>query len=133
MKKFIAFILLSATLLWAMCACGGTVSKPKDFNMMYQSYKDKSWCTIGADGSYMKIDTNPKNKTIYLSDLNDTVEPALAMIEQVNKELGFSDSLMVKMNSTTWSQGRQRDSNDKYEVSWTYHPDKGLEVMYELK
>lgn len=133
MKKFIIIILLSVTFLWAMCACGGTANKPKDFNMMYQSYNDKSWCTIGADGSYMEIDTNPKDKTIYLSDLNDTVEPALAMIEQVNKELGFSDSLMVKMNSTTWSQGRQSDSNDMYEVSWTYHPDKGLEVMYELK
>lgn len=39
---------------------------------------------------------------------------------------------MEKMNTTTWSQGRQMDSNDKYIVTYTYHPDKGLEVMYEF-
>lgn len=27
--------------------------------------------------------------------------------------------------------GRQREENDKYRVSWTYHPNRGLEVTYE--
>lgn len=132
MKKVVTVILLSAMLLLALCACD-IKGETKNFNNMYSDYSAKSWCTIGADGSYMRIDTNPKDKTIYLSDLNDTVEPAMEAIERVNKELGFGDSLMAKMNSTTWSQGQQTDSNDNYKVSWTYHPDKGLEVMYEFK
>ena len=37
------------------------------------------------------------------------------------------------MGETRSMDGRQSDENDKYKVTWTYHPDKGLEVMYEKK
>ena len=54
-------------------------------------------------------------------------------IEQVNIDLGFSAALSEKMNTTSWDMGRQTQENDDYIVSWTFHPDKGLEVMYEVK
>ena len=38
-----------------------------------------------------------------------------------------------KMDETTSIQGVQTDENDKYTVRWTYHPDKGLSVTYEVK
>ena len=83
----------------------------------------------------MKLDTNPYDKDSDDFTYSDytTFSEANDAIERVNKELGFSDALYEKMNTTTWSQGRQTDSNDKYTVTWTYHPDKGLEVMYEIK
>lgn len=108
----------------------------KDFNDMYGDISGETWCTIASDGSYMKLDTNPRDKDsddLTWSDYESYVIPANDAIERINKELGFSDALMEKMNSTTWSQGKQTDSNDKYTVTWTYHPDKGLEVMYEIK
>lgn len=116
----------------AVIALGGG---GKDFNDLYPGLDDESWCSIASDGSYMKIDTNPYNEDsddLTWSDYENYVIPANDMIEQINKDLGFSDALMEKMNSTTWSQGQQTDSNEKYKVTWTYHPDKGLEVMYEL-
>lgn len=35
------------------------------------------------------------------------------------------------MLETSARMGRQREENDKYRVTWTYHPDEGLEVTYE--
>ena len=128
----IAGVAVLAVVLIVVLGGGGK----KDFTDMYSDLSSNSWCTIASDGSYMKIDTNPNNKDsddLTWSDYDSFVLPANDAIERINKELGFSDALMEKMNTTTWSQGKQSDSNDKYTVTWTYHPDKGLEVMYEIK
>ena len=37
------------------------------------------------------------------------------------------------MMKTTALMGRQEEETKKYRVSWTYHPDRGLEVTYEEK
>lgn len=105
-----------------------------DFMELYASYDSEDWCTIASDGSYMKVDTNPNNDDgddywLYMDAFLDGFD----FIKKVNTELGFSSALEEKMNSTTWSMGRQTQENDNYIVSWTYHPDKGLEVMYEVK
>ena len=107
----------------------------KDFHDLYGDIEYKSWCTIAADGSYMKLDTNPTDKDsddFVWTDYEVFLEADEA-IERINKEMGFSDALYEKMGTTTWSQGRQTDSNKDYVVNWTYHPDKGLEVLYEFK
>ena len=128
----IAGVAVLAVILIVVLGSGGK----KDFTDMYGDLASNSWCTIASDGSYMKLDTNPRDKDsddLTWSDYESLVIPANDAIERINKELGFSDALMEKMNTTTWSQGKQTDSNDKYTVTWTYHPDKGLEVMYEFK
>ena len=108
----------------------------KNFNDMYEDLSKNSWCTIASDGSYLKIDSNPRNidsDDLTWADYENYLLPANEAIERINKELGFSDALYAKMDSTTWSQGKQTESNNKYTVTWTYHPDMGLEVMYEFK
>lgn len=134
-KKIVAFggIAVVALAVVLIVARGG--SSKKKFTDMYSDLASNSWCTIASDGSYMKIDTNPKDKDTDDFTWSDweTYLAADAAIETTNKDLGFSDALMEKMNTTTWSQGRQTESNDKYTVTWTYHPDKGLEVLYEFK
>ena len=105
-----------------------------NFKEMYASYDSNDWCDIASDGSYMKVDTNPNdfdsdNLWLYY----ETFSEADKFIESANSALGFSSALKAKMNTTTWSMGRQTQENDRYIVSWTYHPDKGLEVMYEVK
>lgn len=114
-----------------VCSCGGN----NGFKGKYSTIENESWCTVGDDGSYMKLDTNPYDKDDDEWDLDDIeiMKESSEWIKKINKELGFNDALMEKMNTTTWSQGKQTESNDKYTVSWTYHPDKGLEVMYEIK
>ena len=54
-------------------------------------------------------------------------------IQYVNKELGFGKELYTQMMETTPQMGSQSVENNKYRVSWTYHPDNGLEVKYEKK
>ena len=116
-------VVLAVVLIIALGGSGGK----KDFHDMYGDIAAESWCTIASDGSYMKIDTNPYN----IDDYTDTT--AYYKIKTINSDLGFSSALFEEMGQTRALDGRQSDSNDKYEVSWSYHPDNGLEVMYKVK
>ena len=107
----------------------------KDFNDLYPDLANETWCTIASDGSYIKIDTNPYDTDeddFTNSDYQAYLLPAWNEIEHINADLGFSEALMEKMKQTSSIDGRQEESNDKYSVSWTYHPDRGLEVTYEI-
>ena len=103
----------------------------------------KSECVqIAGQASYGKgyftLDTYPdsyKNmdSAVRAILLESTQENTLEAIKYANKELGFNDSLYGKMLKTSALMGRQTEENSKYKVSWTYHPDNGLEVTYEKK
>lgn len=84
------------------------------------------YCELASDGSYLAIDTNPLN----LDDFS--ASSAWTMIQQANKELGLPDSVLTKMGQTRAMDGRQTHRTAELTVSWTYHPDQGLEVIYEL-
>ena len=125
-KKPIVPIIIGAVAVIIVLAIilGGGGGK-KDFNKMFSDIKYNSWCTIASDGSYMTIDTNP-------NDVEDHIEfAAYYEIESINAELGFSSSTYEKMGETRALDGRQYAYADGVTASWTYHPDKGLEVMYE--
>ena len=63
----------------------------------------------------------------------DSQRKALEAIKYVNQELGFNGAVYDRMMQTNALMGRQSEENDKYRVSWTYHPNEGLEVTYEKK
>ena len=91
-----------------------------------------------GDGDYFTIDTLPDeyenmDPTIVASLKYTTSKKALEGIKYANEALGFNGSLYSKMMETTALMGRQYEENDKYMVSWKYHPDDGLEVTYEKK
>lgn len=97
--------------------------------------------TLSRDEDYFTIDTYPA----FLESLESTSAGAAAIlapeyqanaleaIQYANEELGFNSFVYSKMLETTALMGRQSEENDKYKVSWTYHPDDGLEVTYEKK
>ncbi len=98
-----------------------------NLNKMFSSYDGSLGVELSNDGSYLSLDSNPYDMDdLYLSSV-------LTKIQEANKKLGFSDSLYQKMLNTSALQGRQTDSNDLVTVEWTYHPDNGLEVIYEVK
>ena len=84
---------------------------------------------VTGSGDYFMIDTYPEGMYVF----SDTQEKALEAIKYANEELGFNGSVYSQMMNTTALMGRQSAENDKYKVSWTYHPDDGLEVTYEKK
>lgn len=85
------------------------------------------WVIVSGDGKSLKIDTNPADEKDYY-DSN-----AAKAIRKINKALGLPDSLYDKMAETRALDGRQTATYEKITVSWTYHPNYGLEIIYERK
>ena len=85
------------------------------------------WVTVSGDGKSLRIDTNPADE----DDFYDS--GATKAIRKINKELDLPDSLYEKMTETRALDGRQNWTNNRITVSWTYHPDQGLEIIYERK
>ena len=105
-----------------------TVKTKIDFKGIYDEYCVAKWASVGSDNSYLSIDDNPYDYDDYYIDAAD------AAIEKINRALGLPDSLYEEMLQTTWSMGKQNETYTSIgvTVSWTYHPDKGLEVTYKL-
>ena len=105
-----------------------TVKTNIDFKKIYNEFCVAKWATVGSDNSYLSIDDNPYDQDDYYIDAAD------AAIEKINRALGLPDALYSDMLQTTWSMGKQKETYEKIgvEVTWTYHPDKGLEVTYKL-
>lgn len=104
--------------------------KPKrpDFKALYDGLSNKYGWSLGADNSYLQADTNVFDLDNYSS--TDTIYA----IKDMNKKLGLPDSLFNDMCQTTWSMGKQVETYNSIgiTVTWTYHPDKGMEVTYKL-
>ena len=102
--------------------------KGPDFKKLYNELSTTHGWSLGSDNSYLSADTNVYNS----DDYNN--RSTLSAIENMNKKIGLPDSLYNDMIQTTWSMGKQKETfeNLGVEVTWTYHPDKGLEVTYKL-
>ncbi len=87
---------------------------------------NSTFCEMADDGSYLKIDTNPKD----IADYESTV--ALKMIKEANSEFDFTESLFERMQDTTKEDGKMTDENYLVEVRWTNSKEKGLEVIYYM-
>ena len=105
-----------------------TVKSKIDFRSIYNQYCLSSWASVGSDNSYLSIDSNPYDYDDY------SISAAFTAVEKINKALGLPDSLWEEMLQTTWSMGKQSETyqNIGITVSWTYHPDKGLELTYKF-
>lgn len=86
-----------------------------------------TYCEVASDGSYLEIDTNPYNLDDYSS------LTAMEYVKDANIELGFTESLYARMGKTRALDGTLTEENEYVKASWTYHPDKGFNVIYTLK
>lgn len=98
-----------------------------DLREVYREFCDSSFATLASDGSYLSIDTNPDDKDDYIDYV------AYFAITSVNEALGLPESVLNKMNQTRAVDGMQSYSTDDLDITWTYHPDDGLEVTYALR
>lgn len=80
--------------------------------------KYKSHCIITYD-----YDSDSSSSTKYLLD-------ATQAILRIHDKLGVPDYVYQEMLDTKSLDGRRTYSGSKINISWTYHPDKGLEVLY---
>ena len=84
---------------------------------------------MGADGSYLFLDTNPLDE----DDNGNAYPDAMDAMQEINDALGLPDSLMNDFARTTGADGKRSEEFEKQGVSvtWSYHPDHGLEVTYK--
>jgi len=104
--------------------------KGPDFKKLYEEIGSsvKYGFSVASDGSYLSADTNVYNLDDYFNyDIRDE-------ITDLHKKMGLPESLDEDMWQTSWSMGKQHETFEDIgiTVSWTYHPDKGLEVTYKL-
>ena len=133
-KKKLAII---AAAVVAVIAIAIILFVPSKFEKVRRECVDIARKVTGS-GDYFMIDTFPDeyedyDETFQALLLPDAQKYALAAIRYANDELGFNGSVYSQMMNTTALMGRQHAENGKYRVSWTYHPDDGLEVTYEKK
>ena len=124
--------LLIIILIIILAGGGGGSSSPARANpadklsSAYNIYCDYSYADLAYDGSYLSIDTNPNDIDDYFNS------SAWSAIQSVNTYLGLPASVEEQMRHTRALDGRQTITHGNYTVTWTYHPDDGLEVMYTV-
>ena len=94
--------------------------------------------SVASGNNYFTLETIPDtwdnmDPTVRALMLPSHQEGVLEAVKYANKELGFPGSVYSDMMNTSALMGRQVEENDKYKVSWTYHPDDGLTVTYTKK
>lgn len=87
---------------------------------------NKDYASLGYDGKSLTIDTKP-NDSYYSGEAD-----ALSAIAVINVFLGLPSSLIDKMSSTRALDGIQSQDCGNYTVTWNYHPDNGMKVIYEV-
>lgn len=134
LASMIATVLCFAMLLVCVACSGGTTDEQPEetgnrlriaYESVYALYPNATSCyEIGADSSYIEVDTNPYN-------IDDYYNPTyLNVVEAFNEALSVPDYVYQLMITTTAMQGRQTETVNGLIISWTYHPDNGLAVIY---
>lgn len=93
---------------------------------VYDIFCDPSYAKLGSDGSYLLIDTKPNDNE---SDESDEAIQAIASVLYIFE---FPESVIYKIDRTNALAGIQSEVHNHYKVSWSYHPDKGLEALFEI-
>jgi hypothetical protein len=118
-------IILAVVIVIVMLNIDAGVNLKRTYNkVLNQDPSYSRFMSLASDYSYIAIDTNPNDKDDYYS------AAATKLVQAMNKELGFSESLYNKMIHTRSLDGKQSDEANGIEVTWTYHPDDGLEIQY---
>jgi hypothetical protein len=81
---------------------------------------------VFADSAVWRGDANFLTVTITERTFLSTLD-----LEVFLAELGFSPAVYERMNRTRALDGTQAASSSMANVTWTYHPDNGLQVVFE--
>lgn len=137
-KIIIVATILIIVLSLLLCACddnsnnnsnhGNSKSNPLNtaYDTLYKEFGWNSGYTLGSDKSYLQVDTNPY-------DIDDYYNATyLEILKSAITALKLPDYIYQRMLKTTAMQGRQEVTANGITVSWTYHPNKGLEAMFTI-
>lgn len=133
-KRIVSLVLVLLCLgfcLWGFVNCAQAKEESKG-NFFFQLYLDTDclypWAEHGD--SYLKIDSNPYDYDSDSSSSTKYLLDATQAILRIHDKLGVPDYVYEQMGETSYLDGRRTYFGSKINISWTYHPDKGLEVLY---
>ena len=107
-----------------------TTLKPKD-NRFENTIK---YCNLGT-GSYDGVTLSENGDSLYLDGDGDEdrtnlkVENILCVLTQ----LETPQTIITRMSNTNSTMGLLEDNFEGIKVSWTYHPDNGLDIYFKLE
>lgn len=84
-------------------------------------------CKLSDGGKSLSVDTNPQDKDNW-SSLGGS-----QAVRNINKYMGFPEALNEMIGDTSSLDGRITKEYKGYEITWKYHPDTGLEIIYTKK
>lgn len=125
-NKFIKASIIGILAFVALAIVVALLPPGHDLQPMYDKYCSEEFATISEGGSQLMIDTNPEDEANFYN------QDAFEAIEKVNKEIGLSAEVATEMKGTSGGEGTQRVAVHDVEVMWSYHPDRGLEVVYTV-
>lgn len=129
MKKFfkMSVVLITVTLIALFAAsCSGKNKLKSAYDEVIATYGISSCITIAGDLSYISLDTNPYDIDDYFN-VN-----YMDYIKLLNSKLGLTDYIYQEMIKTTAIQGKQSETINGIKVTWSYHPNNGLEILYVI-
>ena len=148
MKKFvILFLSIALCLLFTGCSkrsdsqskttSGVSVDEAKSkLEEVYTRYHEEfdynyvlgttKYFNLSSDKSSLKVDSCFNDNSV------DDDPKVIEAIFNINSELGLPSSITTKMEATSSMDGMQSEDCGVYTVTWTYHPDRGLEVTYDV-
>ena len=120
-KKAVADAVFQAT---------STTLKPKD-NRFENSIK---YCNLGT-GSYSGVTLSENGDSLYLNGDGDEDRTTLKVenILCVLTQLETPQTIITRMSNTNSTMGLLEDNFEGIKVSWTYHPDNGLDIYFRLE
>jgi len=119
-------LILSFCFLIFTTGCGGNSVTLSDVHSNLD-ISDRVWADLSDDGSFIEVTVTwncpPDDEDILCNRSN--------AVNSILEELGFGQNVRQRMNSTRALDGRQFAENENFQVSWTFHPDDGLQVLFE--
>jgi hypothetical protein len=97
--------------------CGG---KPVGNPLLTRGLKTKA-------AKFLTVEDDGQTLIVGGGDQYDTAQAGFCVLE----ELDAPASTVSLVESTNSTMGRQTDSWDGFEASWSYHPDSGLDMTIE--
>lgn len=123
-KNVLVFIGVAASIIILIIIVSLVTSNQKMNLQDIYKQEDSTYCSISDDGNSITVDTDP-------NDIGDN-EEGWPTVKSVDDLLDLPDSLETKFSNTRAIDGNQTETYGRVTVSWTYDPDSGLNVVYEL-
>lgn len=127
----------AALLAVSLTGCGGATvetttpspsASPTPTKSQIQQALDK--CKIASDQSeYASLGDSGYTVTLYGRPEYSQAGLPVTDIACILKAITIPDSVMSEIDSTRALDGTQKDSWDKFQASWTYHPKNGVPII----